>query len=70
MDSPSAAPVPTNLLSTYFCWIHASLSALEEVTGQAPPPRRRARRRNYFTACWRLGVALVPPPDAQPHRSG
>lgn len=70
MDSPSAAPVPTNLLSTYFCWIHASLSALEEPTGQAPPPSWRAKRKNYFTACWRLWVALGLPLDILPRRSG
>lgn len=70
MDSPSAAPVPTKLLSTYFCRIHASLSALEEATGQALHPRWRARRRNYFTACWRLWAALLLPLDSQPRRSG
>lgn len=70
MDSPPVAPVPTKLLSTYLRRIHASLSALEEATGQAPPPRWRAGRRNYFTACWRLWAALVLPLDSRPRRCG
>lgn len=44
MDSPSEPPLHTNLLSTYFCRIHHSLSALKEhpqVRGRLPAGVRR-----------------------------
>lgn len=44
MDSPSQLPSRTNLLSTYFCRIHDSLSALKQPPGECPPPPRRPQR--------------------------
>lgn len=70
LDSPSEAPLRTNLLSTYFCRIHNSFSALREhphISGVVL--EGLGLDGNGFTACCALWVWLFLPPNIAPQRS-